>query len=161
MNDKKKTQTGDGSIGRNNCEVCGRTLSNFVSVKLGIGPVCRGKGSIQINLPFEEHAGYEVMTVNDQFIYLEDTGHNQFKTVTTDAEYVMAGLHEKYGAGGLRIFYKDSYGAIDEILHKNGVFTGFKHGHKGYDLEIVLGKAPLLKPDQKKRLRSRDDGLGR
>jgi hypothetical protein len=160
MNDKKKIQTRDGSIGRNSCEICGRTLSNFVSVKLGIGPVCRGKGTIQINLPFEEHAGYEVMTVNDQFIYLEDTGHNQFKTVTTDAEFVLAGLHEKYGAGGLRIFYKDSFGEIDEILHKNGVFAGFKHGHKGYDFETVLGMTPLSKPI-KKRKRSKDDDFGR
>jgi hypothetical protein len=161
MSDNKKTQSGDGSKKRNSCEVCGRTLSNFVSVKLGIGPVCRGKGSIQINLPFEDHAGYEAMTINDQFIYLEDTGHNQFKTVTTDAEYVLAELHEKYGVGGLRIFYKDSLGEIDEILHKNGVFTGFKHGHKGYDLEMVLGKAPLPKMAPKKRQRSRDDEFGR
>jgi hypothetical protein len=144
---------------RNNCEVCGKPLSNFVSVKLGIGPVCRGKGTIQINLPFEDHAGYEVIADNDQFIYLEDTGHNQFKTVTNDAEYILSRLNEEYGIGNRRVFYKDSSGDIDEIVHKNGVFTGFRHGHKGYALDTVLGKIPLPKPAKKKH-RSRDDDFG-
>jgi hypothetical protein len=144
---------------RNNCEICGKPLSNFVSVKLGIRPVCRGKGTRQTNLPFEDHAGYEVLTVNAQFICLEDTGHNQFKTVTNDAAYVLAELNETYGPGSRRIFYKDSSGEIDEIIHKNGVFTGFRHGHKGYTLDMVLGKAPV--PERvKRKYRSEDDDFG-
>jgi hypothetical protein len=103
-------------MGQNNYERCGRPLSNFISVKVGIGPVCRGKGSIQMPLPFEDHAGYEIMTANAKFIYLEDTGHTQFKTVTNDAGYVLASLNEKYGIGGKRIFYKDSFGEIDGYI---------------------------------------------
>jgi hypothetical protein len=146
-------------MGQNSCEVCGKPLSNFVSVKLGIGPVCRGKEKIQMGLPFEDHAGYEVLTSNVQFIYLEDSGHNQFKTVTNDAEYILSRLNEEYGIGNKRIFYKDSSGEIDEIVHKNGIFAGFGHGHKGYTLDTVLGKAPLPKA-VKKRHRSRDDDFG-
>ena len=146
-------------MGQNSCEVCGKPLSNFVSVKLGIGPVCRGKGKIQMGLPFEDHAGYEVISDNDQFIYLKDSGHNQFKTVTNDAEYILSRLNEEYGIGNKRIFYKDSSGEIDEIVHKNGIFAGFRHGHKGYTLDTVLGKAPLPKA-VKKRHRSRDDDFG-
>jgi hypothetical protein len=145
-------------MGKSNCEVCGRPLSNFISVKAGIGPVCRGKGQAQMKLPFEDHAGYEIMTANSKFIYLEDIGHTQFKTVTNDAGYVLASLNEEYGIGDKRIFYKDSFGEIDEILHKNGVLTGFKHGHDGYTLDTVLGKAPL--PKMVKKRRSRDDDFG-
>jgi hypothetical protein len=112
-----------------------------------------------MNLPFENHAGYEVVTVNDRFIYLEDTGHNQFKTVTNDAEYVLNDLSEEYGIRDKRIFYKDSFGQIDEILHKNGVFSGFKYGHSGYTLDIVLGKTPLPKKPKTKH-RSKDDDFG-
>jgi hypothetical protein len=112
-----------------------------------------------MTLPFEDHAGYEIMTANAKFIYLEDTGHNQFKTVTNDAGYVLAALDEKYGIGDKRIFYKDSFGEIDEILHKNGMLTGFRHGHSGYTLDTVLGKAPVPKPAKKKH-RYRDDDFG-
>jgi hypothetical protein len=147
-------------MAESNCEVCGRPLSNFVSVKLGIGPICREQGTVQTNLPFEDHAAYEVITANAQFIYLEDTGHNQFKTVTNDAAYVLAELNEAYGPGSRRIFYKDSSGEIDEIIHKNGVFTGFRHGHKGYSLDMILGKAPLPEREKRKH-RSGDDDFGR
>jgi hypothetical protein len=112
-----------------------------------------------MTLPFEDHAGYEIMTANAQFIYLEDTGHNQFKTVTNDAGYVVDCLNEKYGIEGKRIFYKDSFGETDELLHRNGVFTGFRHGHSGYTPAMVLGKAPLPK-GVKKKPRSRDDDFG-
>jgi hypothetical protein len=159
MNVKHKSFDRDGMMGQNICERCGKPLSNFVSVKLGIGPVCRGKGQAQMKLPFEDHAGYKVMTVNQKFIYLEDTGHNQFKTVTNDAGYVLAALNEEYGIGGKRIFYKDSFGEIDEMLHQNGVLTGFRHGHSGYTLDMVFGKAPLPKA-AKKKPRSRDDDFG-
>jgi hypothetical protein len=142
-----------------NCEICGKPLSNFVSVKIGIGPVCRGKEKIQPGLPFENHAGFEVITENDQFIYLEDTGHNQFKTVTTDANYVLTSLAEQFGLENKRVFYKDSYGEIDEILHKNGILAGYKHGHTGYTVDMVLGKIPPQKPVKKKR-RSADYDFG-
>jgi hypothetical protein len=157
---KKKTPAGDGAAtGRNNCEVCGKPLSNYVSVKLGIGPVCRGKGAVQMSLPFENHAEYEVITVNAQFLYLEDTGHNQFKTVTNDAENVIDELRQKYGIEGRRIFYKDSLGQIDELLHRNGLFFGFRLGHKGYSPEAVAGREPLPEPAKKKR-RLMDDNFG-
>jgi hypothetical protein len=146
-------------MGQNSCEICGKPLSNFVSVKLGIGPICRGKGNVQMELPFEDHAGYEVMTVNEEFIYFEDSGHNQFKTVTNDAGYVLAALNEEYDIRKKRIFYKDSFGEIDEMLHRNGVLSGFRHGHGGYTLDIVLGKTPLPKTEKKKQ-RSRDDDFG-
>jgi hypothetical protein len=112
-----------------------------------------------MNLPFKDHTGYEIMTANAKFIYLEDTGHTQFKTVTNDAGYVLSALNEKYGIGDKRIFYKDSFGEIDEILHKNGVLIGFRHGHSGYTLNMVLGKESLSKAVKKKN-RSRDDDFG-
>jgi hypothetical protein len=36
---------------------------------------------------------------------------------------------------GTRIFYEDSSGAVDEILHSGRRFRGFKTGHEGVELE--------------------------
>jgi hypothetical protein len=140
---------------QNSCGICGKPLSNFVSVKLGIGPVCRSKEKMHMNLPFEDHAGYKAMTANAQFIYLEDTGHNQFKTVTNDVGYILAGLND----GGKR-FYKDSFGEIDGMLHRNGVLSGFRHGRSGYTLDMLLDKDSLPKP-VKKKPKSRDGDFGK
>jgi hypothetical protein len=74
---------------------------------------------------------------------LEDTVHTQFKTVANDAGYVLAALNKKHGIADKPIFYKDSSGEIDEILHKNGVLTGFRHGHCRYTIDTVLGKGAL------------------
>jgi hypothetical protein len=113
-----------------------------------------------MNLPFENQADFQVVTANDHFIYLEDTGHNQFKTVTSDAEYVVTSLAEHYGIEHKRVFYKDSFGEIDELLHKNGRFTGYKHGHAGYTADMVLGRTPPQETVKKKR-RSSEYDFGR
>jgi hypothetical protein len=147
-------------MGQSNCEICGKPLSNFVSVKLGIGPICRRKEGQQMTLPFENHAEYEIKTANSKFIYIEDLGHNQFKTVTNDVEFILARLKENYEIENQRIFYRDSSGDIDEIVHKKGVFKGFKHGHDGYNTDIVIGKSPLPNPAKKKH-KSLDDDFGR
>ncbi|MCK9361653.1 hypothetical protein M0Q28_05550 [Patescibacteria group bacterium] len=53
-------------------------------------------------------------------------------SVTNDAEAVVESLtREGLLPAERRLFYYDSDGGLDEITHKNGVFTGFLAGTKG------------------------------
>jgi hypothetical protein len=112
-----------------------------------------------MGLEFENKADFIIKTVNDKFIYLEDTGHNQFKTVTNDVENVLGIIKDTNDISKLRLFYKDSNEEIDEIIHNQGVFIRFKHGHKGFELGEIMGYEPLHKHE--KRTKSRDDDFGR
>jgi hypothetical protein len=134
-----------------NCHICGRPLSNFSSVKLGIGPVCKGRDSLQMPLPFENHADFDIITFNDQFVYLEDSGHTQCKTVTNDVKYVLSSLMNDYELTNQRIFYKDSDGQIDEVVHKEGVFLKFKHGSDKFSIDELNGKIVVTKKETKKK----------
>ena len=128
-----------------NCQICGRQLSNFSSVKLGIGPICKEKKNPQMQLPFENHAEYDLITANSQFIYIEDTGHHQFKTVTNDVQYVLSSLVKDNSLSNQRVFYKDSSGDIDEIVHTQGVFQQFRHGSGPYSLDELEGRITATK----------------
>ncbi|MCL2380478.1 MAG: hypothetical protein FWC64_02660 [Treponema sp.] len=67
-----------------------------------------------------------------RYIFVNDIGHNQGRSVTNDAEYTIALLYSDYSINDTtRIFYKDSQGRIDEILHCGKKFRGFSPGHKG------------------------------
>ena len=61
---------------------------------------------------------------SESVVYIADTSNNdpKFKTITNDAENVVAALD----LNNRRLYYKDSMGRIDEIIHKDGVFAGFK-----------------------------------
>lgn len=47
-------------------------------------------------------------------------------SVTNDAEDVIAVAHEAFDLTNTPVVYRDSEGMYDQILHRNGVFTGFK-----------------------------------
>lgn len=88
-------------------------------------------------------AGYDVVFAATNAVVILDTGHqNGCPSVTNDAEAVVAdlasqvsvtgGLASSFGddAGGRlgarRLFYIDSVGRLDELLHDGaGNFTGF------------------------------------
>lgn len=144
---------------RNSCEVCGKPLKNFNSMQIGIGPVCRNKGKVQMDLPFENHADYKIKMRNEKFIFIEDTNQEYFKSVTNDIEFILLNLSEDYELSNKRLFYKDSLGEIDEVIHKNGKFVSFKHGHDGIDMSELIGQEPLLK--NKKRIKEIYDDFGR
>jgi hypothetical protein len=70
-----------------------------------------------------------------KYIYIRDIGHITGRSVTNDAEYVVKQLCLEFGiTDKTRIFYEDSEGQIDELLHIGARFYGFKTGHKGIDL---------------------------
>ena len=82
------------------------------------------------------HAQYEVLKHNrGKFIFIRDIGHQMGRSVTNDAEYVIGRLYFEFAIDDeTRIFYEDSEGKIDEILHAGNKLRGFKSGHKGIDL---------------------------
>lgn len=95
-----------------NCEICGKPLSDPISVELGIGPVCRIKQkkmeaeSRQQNL-FAGRADYEYGMM-DGVLYIKDRGG--MKSVTNDMENVLKDILDDIGSTLLdyRIMYRDS-----------------------------------------------------
>lgn len=68
-------------------------------------------------------AQYQVMRVGDDEVLIEDTGHLTGRSVTNDADAVVARLYSEFG--DRRFLYIDSSGDRDELLHDRGKFTGF------------------------------------
>ena len=123
------------TTGRSHCRICKRILKNPLSVILGIGPVCRAKDSLQRGFDFMKAQFEVVKHESGVFIFIRDIGHNSGRSVTNDAEYIVEQLYLKYGiADETRIFYEDSAGSIDEIVHSGKSFHGFKAGHEGVEL---------------------------
>jgi hypothetical protein len=117
------------------CGVCNRPLSDPVSIKIGIGPVCRAKELKQGVLDFMHAETKLAKHERGRYIFVRDIGHNVGRSVTNDAEYIVGQLYLEFGiTDETRIFYEDSDGSIDELLHNGKQFSGFKIGHKDVDL---------------------------
>ena len=82
----------------------------------------------------QAHAVYDILNETDTFILIKDIGHKTGKTVTNDAEYVIKNLPELCGIKGRRVFYIDSMGQTDEMIHNGVSFTSFRAGHAGVTL---------------------------
>jgi len=122
------------------CTICKRRLKNPLSIKAGMGRVCRYKygkrdDSKQGVLDFMRAQFDVIRHERGKFIFIRDTGHKTGRSVTNDAEYVIGRLYLECGIDDdTRIFYEDSDGIIDEILHAGNRLKGFKAGHKGVEL---------------------------
>ena len=115
------------------CRICRRHLKNPLSVKLGVGPVCRAKNRKQGEFYFM-HAQALLLEQEREYILVRDTGHDSGRSVTNDAEYIIGQLYDEYSISDeTRIFYEDSEGRIDELLHSGRKLTGFKAGHEGVE----------------------------
>jgi hypothetical protein len=118
------------------CRICHHPLSDPFSVRVGMGPVCRSRENKQGLLDFL-HAKIKIIKhVRGNHIFIRDIGHISRRSVTNDAEYVVEQLYLDFGIDDdTRIFYEDSEGSIDELLHSGRKFRGFKFGHEGIDVE--------------------------
>jgi hypothetical protein len=68
------------------------------------------------------HANFEVTKVTDDIVWIRDTCRGA--SVTNDAERVCDELAILYG--NRRIFYRDTMGNWDELVHdEHGKFLGF------------------------------------
>lgn len=68
-------------------------------------------------------ADFFIDSQDDRWIHIVDQNRGNV-SVTNDAENVVAYLFEKYG--DKRISYVDTEGDEDELVHRNGIFMGFK-----------------------------------
>jgi hypothetical protein len=81
------------------------------------------------------HAAFTIEKEMPDYIFILDTGPwDQHRTITNDPEWVIETLANDHALGDRRLFYKDSEGQIDELLHAAGRFTGYKAGHEGIHL---------------------------
>jgi hypothetical protein len=120
------------------CCICKRALSAPLSVKLGIGPICLARENQQEAFDFMR-AKIEVLKHEcGKYIYVRDIGHITGRSVTNDAEYVIKRLYLEFGiTDETRIFYEDSEGRVDELLHIGTRFRAFKTGREGVKLEAA------------------------
>lgn len=69
---------------------------------------------------------FEILASSDESLTIADCGGPELRTVTNDAEAVVAHLlREGDLRAGQRLFYRDSERRLDELLHDGVAFTGF------------------------------------
>jgi hypothetical protein len=67
-------------------------------------------------------SSYTITTVAPTAVFLVDDNDNS-KSVTNDAENVVANVNGQFP--NRRIFYKDTMGCWDELVHNSGTFIRF------------------------------------
>jgi hypothetical protein len=102
---------------------------------MGIGPVYRARDNQQEVLDFM-HAEIQLLKhERGKYILVRDIGHVSGRSVTNDTDYVIEQLYMDFGiTDETRVFYEDSEGDIDELVHTGRKFRGFKFGHEGIEL---------------------------
>lgn len=102
-----------------NCSICKRPLTDPVSVRLGIGPVCRIQRKLdymneKTENMFENRSDYSYkIDYENNIIAITDNGG--LKSVTNDIEKVIADIAMETQITGRTIIYKDSMGIWDGI----------------------------------------------
>jgi hypothetical protein len=96
------------------------------------------------------HAAFKIVAINHSLIFIHDLyDHNesvrQHKTITNDVEWVVVALCSLYPVNDRRLFYRDSEGQIDEIVHNGRLFLEFRTG-SGAIVEI-LASAERFAPE--------------
>jgi len=69
---------------------------------------------------------FKIIEENAEFIFLVDLNLGG-RSVTNDIENVVSDLADRIG--NRRLFYRDSTGRVDEVLHANGTFIEFSSGN--------------------------------
>lgn len=112
-------------IEESHCNVCGKALTEYTSIKFGIGPVCRAKMGIKNNPSGSQRemfmGSFEAQFdsfVRDGVLAVIDTGWKESRSVTNDVENVVIKLNEEYGdlTQFKRIIYRDSEKEWDRIV---------------------------------------------
>jgi hypothetical protein len=122
-----KTQAAVPAASSNACRVCGRPLTDPISVALGIGPQCR---VTQKNQTMQEktlhlfgHRANYTWSKDGDIIAIVDLDNGLGPSVTNDMENVLLDIAMELGHGlrGYRILYRDSQGTWDGVhLLPNG-----------------------------------------
>lgn len=112
------------------CGICGKALSDPISVQFGVGPVCR------VNLKLREARNMTESLFGPRADYSYEldgnivciVDHDHGRSVTNDVENILADLAaDGVDLGSHRVIYRDTLGVWDEIvLKKDGGFKTFK-----------------------------------
>ncbi|WP_411901389.1 DUF6011 domain-containing protein [Methylorubrum thiocyanatum] len=104
------------------CKVCGRPLSDELSMRVGMGPTCRTNAGPRTPDLFTSRADYSVETDGDVLILVDlDRGG---RSLTNDADNVILDLAARgFLRDGMRVIYRDSSGEWDELRHRGGLFS--------------------------------------
>ncbi len=105
------------------CKECGKTLTDSISIQIGIGPICRVKlKQKSINEKtldmFSNQSSYDHGTEDNlKVLYIIDMGKQEYKSVTNNAENVLNEIMELDGinVADYKVMYKDSDGIWDGI----------------------------------------------
>jgi hypothetical protein len=140
------------------CSVCGKPLSDPVSVKIGIGPICRIK--LKNNEPkkkqgdlFSDKAQYYYEIVGDVIVIYDESQGG--RTVTNDIERVLAEIAKDLKANGkllkdFKVIYKDTQKVFDGVaLTKDGRFDHF-YSINEYLLKDALKKLEYIRNEKYK-----------
>ena len=122
----QQQQAQAGTLSSGACEVCGRPLTDPVSIEAGIGPICRAAGHRRRQLGlFDNPADYRIELAGDVICISDlDLGG---RTVTNDAAGVIGDLLRLgYDLTRMPVIYRDTQGNWDELRVLNGRFAGFR-----------------------------------
>jgi hypothetical protein len=89
-----------------------------------------------------QYAAGVVCFSSGECIAVVDLNSEGARSVTNDAEAVVAELARRFGLHERRVFYRDSMGVWDELKHDGARFTAFAAGCPR-DLIAVLTDAQL------------------
>lgn len=124
------------------CRVCGKPLSDPVSMALEIGPTCRMKlklmeaNDMNGNLFGEQAASFSV-DVDEEFVTIID--HDTGRTVTNEARNIIAALvGQGIDVDAHLVIYRDTMGVWDRIVTKHGEFAGFESIN---ERDVLMAKA--------------------
>jgi len=79
---------------------------------------------------------FKIIKETNDYMLIKDL-YDEFSptmTVTNDAENVVKHLYDNKMIGIKRLFYIDTNGEIDELVHHNGDFRGFKPGQENWEM---------------------------
>lgn len=118
-------------MGASSCKICGKTLTDKISIELGIGPVCRISNKRDMHKEktgniFEERAKFTYHVIDDVICISERKG---MKTLTNDMDNALRDILDDVGAEKMarcKVIYKDS----------DGVWDGVKFGFKGENIFV-------------------------
>jgi hypothetical protein len=74
-------------------------------------------------------ASWSIHRINNDGLFIVDDNLPGSKSVTNDAEFVCQTMIELYG--NRRLFYRDTMGRWDELIHDRGRFLRFAPGIMG------------------------------
>ena len=124
-----------------NCNICGKPLTDPVSLDFGIGPVCR----LNLKILESKNMTGNLFSPRADFSYTVQRGvvcitdHDNGKSVTNDIAAVLADIAGEVNLSAHRVIYRDTLKIWDEVVLVGGKFSTFRSLNER-ELEAALDK---------------------